>query len=142
MGKCVFNRKWLSDEKFSWVKEFKGDKHKALYCVCNKVIDIERMGESALKSHMKGEKHKRNTGATSSSTQAMSAFFHKPVRSESNSCHAGGSNGECSVPPPPPAADGQSKVQLTEECLDYLKVVDDLVECLRNEKEDGEIGDF
>ena len=28
MGKCVFNRKWLSDAKFSWVKEFKGDKHK------------------------------------------------------------------------------------------------------------------
>ena len=133
---------WLSDEKFSWVKEFKGDKHKALCCVCNKVIDIERMGESAFMSHMKGEKHKRNTGATSSSTHVMSAFFHKPVRSESNSCHAEGSNGECSVPPPLPEADGQSTVQLTEECLNYLKVVDDLVECLRNEKEDGEIGDF
>lgn len=118
MGKCVFNRKWLSDEKFSWVKEFKGDKHKALCCVCNKVIDIERMGESALKSHMKGKKHKRNTctGATSSSTQVMSAFFHKPVRSDSNSFHADGSNGEFSVPPPPPAEDGQSTVQLTEGC--------------------------
>ena len=75
MGNCVFNCKWLSDEKFSGAKEFKGDKHKALRCVCNKVIDIERMGESALKSHMKGEKHKRNTGATSSPTQVMSAFF-------------------------------------------------------------------
>ena len=40
-------------------------------CVCNKVIDIERMGESAVKSHMKGEKHKRNTSATSSSTQSL-----------------------------------------------------------------------
>ena len=50
MGKCVFNRKWLSDAKFSWVKEFKGDKHKAMCCACNKVIDIKRMGESALKS--------------------------------------------------------------------------------------------
>jgi len=58
MGKYVLNRKWLSDAKFSWVKEFKGDKHKAICCVCNKVVDIERMGESALKSHMKGEKHK------------------------------------------------------------------------------------
>ena len=38
---------------------------------------------------------------------------------------------------------GQSTVQLTEEWhLNYLKVVDDLVECLRNEKEDREIGDF
>ena len=50
MGKCVFNRKWLSDEKFSWVKEFKGDKHKALCCVCNKVIDIEHMGERVEKA--------------------------------------------------------------------------------------------
>ena len=72
MGKCVFNRKWLNNAKFSWVKEFKGDKHKAMYCVCNKVIDIERMGGSALKSHLKGEKHKRNTCATSSSTQSLS----------------------------------------------------------------------
>ena len=28
-------------------------------CVCNEVINIESMGESALKSHMKGEKHKK-----------------------------------------------------------------------------------
>jgi hypothetical protein len=25
MGKCVFNRKWLSAEKSSFVKEFKGN---------------------------------------------------------------------------------------------------------------------
>ena len=60
MGKCVFNRKWLSDAKFSWVKQFKGDKHKAMCSVCcHKVIDIERMGENALKSHMKGEKNQK-----------------------------------------------------------------------------------
>ena len=34
MGKlCTFNRKWLSDEKFSWLKEFKGDKQKAMRCL-------------------------------------------------------------------------------------------------------------
>ena len=79
MGKCAFNRKWLSDAKFSWVKEFKGDKHKAMCCVYNKVIDIESMGESALKSHMKGEKHKRNAGASSTSAQSvlMTTFLHK-----------------------------------------------------------------
>ena len=71
MGKCVFNRKWLSDAKLSCTKEFKGDKHKAMFCVRNKVIDIEPMGESTLKSHTKGEKHKRNTSATSSSTQTL-----------------------------------------------------------------------
>ena len=35
MGKLyIFNRKWLSDEKLSWLKEFKGDKQKAMCCVC------------------------------------------------------------------------------------------------------------
>ena len=68
MGKCVFHRKWISDAKFSWVKQIKGDKQKAMCCFCNKMIDIERMGENALNSHMKGEKHKRNAGATSNST--------------------------------------------------------------------------
>lgn len=124
MGKCVFNRKWLSDAKFSWGKEFKGDKHKAMCCACNKVIDIECMGESALKSHMKGKKHKGNTCATSGSTQSllMSTFLHKEVssscdqRSESTSSCAEASNDEFSVPPPPSEADGQSTVKLTEGC--------------------------
>ena len=57
MGKCVFNHKWLSDPNYSWVKEFKGDKHKAVCCICKKVNNIERMGESAQKSQMKGDKH-------------------------------------------------------------------------------------
>ena len=30
----IFNRKWLSDEKLRWLKEFKGDKQKAMCCVC------------------------------------------------------------------------------------------------------------
>ena len=35
MGKFyIFNRKWLSDEKVRWLKEFKGDKQKAMCCVC------------------------------------------------------------------------------------------------------------
>ena len=40
------------------MKGFKGDKHKTMCCVCNEVINIESMGESALKSHMEGEKQK------------------------------------------------------------------------------------
>jgi len=122
MGKCVFNRKWLSDAKFSWVKQFKGDKHKAMCRVCNKVIDIERMGESALKSHMKGEKHERNTGATSSSTQCvlMATFSCKGASSscdqssESGPSCAEANNDEYFVPLPPPAADGQSTVKFTD----------------------------
>ena len=79
---CNLNEQWanvhlivrLSDAKFSWVKEFKGDKHKAMCCVYNKVI-VESMGESALKSHMKGEKHKWNAGASSTSVCADDYIF-------------------------------------------------------------------
>ena len=67
MGKCAFNREGLSDDKFSWVREFKSDKHKAMCCV----INFERMGESAMKSYMKGEKQEWNTSATSSSTHSL-----------------------------------------------------------------------
>lgn len=77
MGKCIFNHR-LSDEKLSWVR-VKSDKHKAMCCVCNKVIDIDGMGESALKFHMKGKKHKRNTSATSSPTLKMSLLLQKKV---------------------------------------------------------------
>ena len=35
MGKFyIFNRKWLSNEKLSWLKEFKGDKQKVMCRVC------------------------------------------------------------------------------------------------------------
>ena len=71
IGKCLFNRKWLINAKFSWIKKFEGNKHKTMCCVCNKVIDIEHMGESTFKSHMKGRKHKRIAGASSSSTQSV-----------------------------------------------------------------------
>ena len=102
------------------MKEFKGDKHKAMCCVCNKVIDIERMGESALKSQMKGEKHKRNSGASLTSAQSvlMTTFLHKErsssydQRSESVPSCAEANNNEFSVPPP----DGQSTAKHTDGC--------------------------
>lgn len=95
-------------------------------CICNKVIDIERMGESALNSHMKGEKHKRNSCTTSSLTQSalMGTFLRKEassscdVRPESGSSHAEGNNDEFSVPPPPSAADGPSAAKFTVHRVD------------------------
>ena len=63
-NKCVFSCKWLSHNNYSWVRECKEDKYKALCSVCNKTFDIGAMGESALKSHMKSEKHKSNQAST------------------------------------------------------------------------------
>ena len=73
------------------------------------MIDIESMGESALKSHMKGEKHKRNAGASSTSAQSvlMTTFLHKErssswdQRLESGPSSAEVNNDEFCVPPPP-----------------------------------------
>ena len=76
------------------------------------------MGKSALKSDMKGEKHKRNAGATSRSTQCvlMATFSRKGASSsfdqssESGPSCAEANNDEFFVPPPPSAADAQSTV--------------------------------
>lgn len=87
------------------------------------MINIERMGESTLKSHMKGEKHKRNAGATSSSTQSvlMVSFSCKggssscDQSSQSGPSCAEANNDKFFVPQPPPAADGQSTVKFTDK---------------------------
>ena len=55
MGKCVYNPKWSSS--YSWVMKAE-DKYKAYCKCCKKLIDLEKMGEGALKSHEKSEKHK------------------------------------------------------------------------------------
>ena len=55
-----------------WLREFKGDRHKGLCVRCDKVFDIGAMGESALKSHMKGNKHQNETG---NATGTITSFF-------------------------------------------------------------------
>ena len=61
-GRCIYNCKWELDSQYKgWVSAFKADKRKALCKSCDRLIDISSMGESALKSHMKGEKHRLNS---------------------------------------------------------------------------------
>jgi hypothetical protein len=57
MGKSLFQLKWLKDN--SWVQK-SSDIEKVHCRVCMKNIEIGGMGESALKSHEKGESHKEN----------------------------------------------------------------------------------
>ena len=62
MGKCVFSNLWLQKSLYKdWLREVKGDKHKARCIVCMKDVDISSMGESALTSHLKGKKHQTLT---------------------------------------------------------------------------------
>ena len=77
--KCVFNLKWELDVSYrDWVKSLMSDKRKAFCCVCDRVIDITTMGKSALKSHMKAEKHKVNIQhLQTKSMVTISSFFKK-----------------------------------------------------------------
>ena len=60
MGKCVFNGRWKTDEKFkAWIAVDPTSKTKAMCVVCNKAIDISSMREAALQSHMVVKKHKK-----------------------------------------------------------------------------------
>ena len=54
--------RWLQKPLYKeWLREIKGDKHRARCIVCMKDVDISNMGESALTSHLKGKKHQRLT---------------------------------------------------------------------------------
>ena len=68
MGKCVFSNLRLQKSPYKeWLREVKGDKHKARCIVCMKDVDILSMEESALTSHLKGKKHQTLTSQERSS---------------------------------------------------------------------------
>ena len=99
MGKCVFNRKWLTDQKYkSSVREFKSDKHSAICCLCNKIIDLGKMGEYALISHMKGKKHIQCTPATTMTP--IAAAFKSAPKTSVDPMHSTCSTSELTVPLP------------------------------------------
>lgn len=75
MGKCVFSNLWLQKSLYKdWLREVKGDKHKARCIVCMKDVDISSMGESALTSHLKGKKTS-NTDIPEEVISKRSRFF-------------------------------------------------------------------
>ena len=76
--KCVFNLKWELNVSYrDWLKSLKSDKHKAFCCVCDCVIDITTMGESALKSYVKAEKHKVNIQQLQTKSMVTISSFSK-----------------------------------------------------------------
>ena len=73
MGKCRFKLSWLKEYK--WIQKT-NDIRKAHCRVCMKNIEIGSMGESALKSHEKGETHKENLSIRSKQA-SCDLFFVK-----------------------------------------------------------------
>lgn len=83
-GKCVFNDLWLTDEKYSsWLSK-PGDRHQAYCKFCLKTLQMDKMGESALKSHIKGKKHLELAKARATSV-CINDSFVKTKESSSSS---------------------------------------------------------
>ena len=74
-GKCNFNDKWLHLVEYrSWLQKVTENPHKAYCVLCMKQIDIAAMGESALKSHASGLKHK-DAEKSCANSSTISTFF-------------------------------------------------------------------
>ena len=62
-----FDSDWTNETlnpSFSqWVQEVKDDKMKATCTVCKKTFSLSNKGSTALKSHEKSEKHKKNAAS-------------------------------------------------------------------------------
>lgn len=54
-GKCVFNTLWLVNDNYKTWLASSTEKYKAYCKLCCKEFDVGKMGESAVKSHMKGK---------------------------------------------------------------------------------------
>jgi hypothetical protein len=74
---CKFRREWLDKREYrEWLREVPGDSSQARCGICKKTIDLSNMGQTALMSHMKGKKHKRDLALKLGTTtqQSITAF--------------------------------------------------------------------
>ncbi|CAN7949040.1 unnamed protein product [Ixodes pacificus] len=72
-GKCNFQQSWLSSGAYEeWISSDTSNSHRAKGKPCGKTFDVSSMGESALKSHMKGAKHMENMKATTAHSTVRS----------------------------------------------------------------------
>ena len=82
-GKCSFNPLWLTKPEYKdWVREDTTSKHKAFCFACKKSIDLLAMGESALVSHSRGQKHLQRLKAGQPRV-SLTDFFSKSASSSS-----------------------------------------------------------
>ena len=79
-GSCTFQDRWLTDSRFqSWLKRH-SDKTRAVCKVCkNKDFSIEKMGVSALISHMGGKMH----ASYMKDVNPLQSLFFKPKPKDS-----------------------------------------------------------
>ena len=89
-GSCTFQDMWLKEKEFSdWLR--KGNSSTVAYCsFCAKSLSLERMGRSALLSHMSSKKHVGfvKKGSQSKPITDYITIFNSPIEETSTSDHS------------------------------------------------------
>ena len=96
-GVCKFSDRWLTVEQYStWLAAVASDRTKARCKVCLTNFDISNMGETALRSHAKGEKHQKRLSQLSDSktNPSIAVFYSASQTTTSAAIAATGSTGE------------------------------------------------
>ena len=86
-SKTYFDSDWTNETlnlSFSqWVQEVKDDKTKATCMVWKKTFPLSNMGSTALKSHEKSEKHKKNAASVNDRQIKITKVFVNTAKTES-----------------------------------------------------------
>ena len=80
---CVFNPAWLENSKYKMWLQKTYVPNKAYCRICLKTFDISNMGESALTSHIKSNKHQQSS-KSSSACMSISSFASASASSTSS----------------------------------------------------------
>ena len=84
-----FDSDWTNETlnpSFShWVQKVKDDKTKATYAPCKKTFSLTSMGSTALKTHEKSEKHKKNAASVNGRQIKITNVFVNTSKFESTS---------------------------------------------------------
>ena len=80
-NRCLFRKAWLL--KYTWILE--GDSKSIAVCKsCKKTIKIASMGEAAIASHAKSDKHQKNLVGQQMMTKRLRHLFN--FRCSRDSC--------------------------------------------------------
>lgn len=99
-GKCAFNDMWLQKPEYAaWLVRDRENKHHAHCNVCRRSFDISNMGEPALRSHSKGNKHcelvKVKTGNVAHFFRTVSASACTPMKPEETTLTSRATTSSC-----------------------------------------------
>ena len=84
--KCTFSENWTSHVAYKdWILRDSSSQHKARCRLCQKSFYRSNMGESALKSHRRGSKHKYLAALITERSAPISQFMSLNAASSSSS---------------------------------------------------------